>query len=515
MLRFTLVFKILIFCISFHLYGQLNQNISDELKTYLIRFYDLNKDSSLSENEMLEVYNIDLIVFKSIKGINKLPNLQSIKLNIKKNISLEEIYELQHLTSLTIFSTIKDSNKIIVNNLKSLDFISKLSFIGMVTKRMPYDMGKLKDFSCYSCDIDSSFKNIINYSSLKKITCDQCQLNYFPEIQNPISNIEEINFSKNSLEKIPNSISKLRNLRSLNLNENRIYLIPSSFSLLDSLKYLSIEQNEFKAFPLELLGLKNLLHLRMYNKYLDLIKQTPPEITKLSKLQLLPFPIKDTIPNIIYQFKELSSLNLSSLNLREIPKELYTLKKLTYINMENNQIEIIPDEIENLKFLEGINLSKNKIYKVSDNVNKLFKLKSLNLSNNLIVELGGDYSDMQNLEVINLTSNRISKFPFGFSNCIKLKDLYLENNNLKELNGLIEGNFVNLVTLDLNKNSIIDLPKSIMYLESLRRLKIDNNPIEYFPRELCYLPFDCKVNYNKSETEVQYFCQKHFNLLKY
>ena len=138
----------------------------------------------------------------------------------------------------------------------------------------------------------------------------------------------------------------------------------------------------------------------------------------------------------------ISKLDLSNQNLKEIPKEIFALKNLKKLILRNNQIKIIPSDIERLKRLETLDLSGNNIS------NFYAKICSLT-----------------NLKILNLNNNKIKK--------------------VREL--------------DISNNSISVIDNNIHHLKSLRKLWINNLPLKTFPLDL-YLPKSlvCLYAFSKS-----------------
>ena len=139
------------------------------------------------------------------------------------------------------------------------------------------------------------------------------------------------------------------------------------------------------------------------------ILKAPEEIRlKIEHLNLERLNIKE-IPDIVREYKNLISLNLSNNDLSEasnwkylcelenleilylrknkisiIPEDFKCLTRLKELNMWGNQIESIPTFIQELDGLEKIHIGSNKIKDQELNLSKLKKLKELEISNNPI-----------------------------------------------------------------------------------------------------------------------------------
>jgi hypothetical protein len=114
-----------------------------------------------------------------------------------------------------------------------------------------------------------------------------------------------------------------------------------------------------------------------------------------------------TVLNIKEKVKN-NKLNLSGMNLTEIPvKELVPLK------------------------ISHLDLSNNKITSTDNFFSLLPGLVKLDLSNNQIKSVAGDIGSLQKLAHLSLANNKIKDLPKGMSKLKQLKHLSLNNNPLK------------------------------------------------------------------------------------
>ena len=59
--------------------------------------------------------------------------------------------------------------------------------------------------------------------------------------------------------------------------------------------------------------------------------------------------------------KQITKLNLSGLDLKEVPEDVFLCTNLTKLDLSHNQICRIPKEIEKLKKLKVLNISYNQV----------------------------------------------------------------------------------------------------------------------------------------------------------
>ncbi len=116
--------------------------------------------------------------------------------------------------------------------------------------------------------------------------------------------------------------------------------------------------------------------------------------------------------NKVQKFLEsgFTSLDLSSLNLKELPPNLKEAKKLKRLNISSNELDSLPDWLNQLTELETLDLRSNNLTSLI-NFEGLQKLNTLHLRFNKIKEIPNVIFKLKGLQYINLANNRIEKLP--------------------------------------------------------------------------------------------------------
>jgi internalin A len=169
--------------------------------------------------------------------------------------------------------------------------------------------------------------------------------------------------------------------------------------------------------------------------------------------------------------KKLTGLDLSGLELTEIPKEIAGLTALEKLDLSSNQITKIQnlDSLVNLRFL---NLNSNQIPEIED-LDNLEQLRFLYLKGNSIPRLS-NLKNLYNLVDLDVSQNGIIEIN-GLNTLIKLESLRLSDNLIAKTENISQ--LTNLKALDLSNNSIHIL-KGLRSLKNLEYLRIDRNPLE-------------------------------------
>jgi Leucine-rich repeat (LRR) protein len=180
--------------------------------------------------------------------------------------------------------------------------------------------------------------------------------------------------------------------------------------------------------------------------------------------------------------------NLRELDLRGnplgiIPEVLFQLRILTILNLENCELTEIPVQISQLVNLKKLYLDNNKI--TLNNTLALSSIEHLSLSNNQIIDITG-IRQLSTLEILDVSENFIEIVPDVLTQGSSLKKLILRGNSLQRLPSSI-GEIKSLKWLDVSKNILKKLPNEIGKLNNLRYLNISWNDLTALPEDITKL----------------------------
>ncbi len=215
-----------------------------------------------------------------------------------------------------------------------------------------------------------------------------------------------------------------------------------------------------------------------------------------------------------------SWLDLSRLELTEIPSEISTLTQLTNLDLQKNRLTEIKS-LEQLTLLTELDLSENKLVEIKG-LEQLTQLINLSLSRNQLTEVKGlerltrliklylysnclkeikGLAQLTQLTTIYLYDNQIREIK-GLEELNQLTTLHFSNNNLTEIKGL--QNLKKLTRLYLQENQIAEI-KGLEQLTQLSYLRLDNNQLTEIPEYLLGLglPIQWKIEYEKKGIYVK------------
>ncbi len=168
------------------------------------------------------------------------------------------------------------------------------------------------------------------------------------------------------------------------------------------------------------------------------------------------------------------SLDLSGLNLTQLPNELSELKQLEELYIDNNRLSALPTHLGNLSHLKVIRACNNQISNITKAVRKLNKLETLDLRNNKINSLPRELGQISHLKRLHLCDNNLTALPKAIRYLDSLTELHIRKNKLGQLPEHID-QLKRLQQLHLNDNKLGKLPTSIGNLSELEILNVDNN----------------------------------------
>ena len=136
----------------------------------------------------------------------------------------------------------------------------------------------------------------------------------------------------------------------------------------------------------------------------------------------------------IYMWNEVSGANPDTVHaisfekykVDSLPKELWNFTNLTYLNLEKNQLSHLPEELANLGQLTELNISKNKFTIFPLIICQLPKLQKLNASRNRIGSIPNQIANCQHLQLLDFYDNIIEDFGTGIFSLVELKTLNIE-----------------------------------------------------------------------------------------
>jgi len=159
-----------------------------------------------------------------------------------------------------------------------------------------------------------------------------------------------------------------------------------------------------------------------------------------------------------------AKLDLSSLQLINVPKSIQLASALVKLDLSNNNLVCLPECATRLVNLRSLDVSSNRLKSLPDSIGRLVMLKTLNISSNVLVTL-----------------------PESIQNCYALEELSANFNHLEGLPDTLGLKWTNLRKLSVHSNNITSLPPSISYMRSLCVLDVHLNKLSRLPEDIGHL----------------------------
>lgn len=165
---------------------------------------------------------------------------------------------------------------------------------------------------------------------------------------------------------------------------------------------------------------------------------------------------------------------------RDVQKADSSTKSL---NLNRKDLRTIPDEVFELKDLEELRLFQTNLTEISPRIGELKNLKKLYIGRNELRTLPKEIGELHDLEVLFIHFNEIDSLPSSIKGLKKLEHLKIDNNNLKRLPDEI-GALPNLKTLTVQFNELDTIQPALFDSGSIEILDLRYNQIRHIPTEI-------------------------------
>jgi Leucine-rich repeat (LRR) protein/HPt (histidine-containing phosphotransfer) domain-containing protein len=217
------------------------------------------------------------------------------------------------------------------------------------------------------------------------------------------------------------------------------------------------------------------------------LQELPNEISNLTNLRSLLISNSrghstfTSLPPQITQLCNLESLNLCWNRITDIPASIVNMTSLRRLNISNNSLEIIPPELGQMTRLKRLNLSENKLRNIPDSIGELACLDRLILSRNNLTHISDKvFENLNNLQIVDLQHNKLTELPTTIARN-NIRELIANNNFLEKIPSNVGTGLPRLKKLILHENRLSSLPTKLDGLSSLKHLSLSGNHLEQIP----------------------------------
>jgi leucine-rich repeat protein SHOC2 len=225
-------------------------------------------------------------------------------------------------------------------------------------------------------------------------------------------------------------------------------------------------------------GLESARHLRETVQKVDLGGDTlghlPNELAGMPRLECLMLR-RAAVTNfgVLPQLNGLRVLDLSEMQLAQMPGEIMSLARLQHLYLSDNALTNLPAALSALENLTYLNLDRNRLAALPENPGALKSLRWLRLNQNELVALPESIGQSTQLQRLYLRKNRLQALPETLVQCLLIEDLALSENQLAAFPELLT-RLPRLRNLDLSGNPLADFPDedTLARMQALRLLTL-------------------------------------------
>jgi Leucine-rich repeat (LRR) protein len=177
------------------------------------------------------------------------------------------------------------------------------------------------------------------------------------------------------------------------------------------------------------------------------------------------------------------ALDLSDLNLTELPPGIQRLSQLISLNLSGNYLKCLPEGFGSLTNLQCLNIANNELIHLPHEIGELRDLRTLELRDNQLTELSTGIAGLTQLTYLNMAGNQLKRIPTYIAYLKNLNSLYLGDNQITQIASQI-GSLKKLEYLDLSHNQLTHIPQKIGDLSQLTWLRMKDNQLKELPCEI-------------------------------
>jgi Leucine-rich repeat (LRR) protein len=199
-----------------------------------------------------------------------------------------------------------------------------------------------------------------------------------------------------------------------------------------------------------------------------------------------------------------TTVNKSLRCLFEIPPEVGNYARLMYLDLSQNNLSTLPEEFSNIGTLSSLILNDNKFTEFPSCIGNFIWINNLVLSHNNITKIPEDMGSVL-IEELELTDNQIREIPESLLSLETLHALCLDNNLIEYIPPFMKG-FMNLDILSINNNKLSEL---INVPIDLTMLYASFNPLKSATLSKSMVNLDVLVLSHTGLTEFPFFPEEY------
>ncbi|PCJ67769.1 MAG: hypothetical protein COA58_01135 [Bacteroidetes bacterium] len=366
-----------------------------ELKQLEVLELILGSNTELVEKEgfkgFKELHTLKLAFFypeesMSLKGLAKLPKLETIELRNPTQNIVDEVLQNHNLVNVTITQT-----KGLTFDFSGCPNIKWLNLDFNELEEVPASVYGLRNLEVLSLTYNKISVVDGAIGELKKLTNFSLFNNQLTEVPEELTQCWDLVYlmvdNNPSLTSLPQALGALKKLQHLSASHCNLVAIPNSLGQCNDLRLLNVSKNKLEVLDLDFSGLHKLVNV------------------KLSKNQL------KSIPSSFFTLPLISDVDLSENKLTSLPNELCNMRQLVSLSLFSNELRLLPEDIGHLEKLELLSVYYNNLEFLPASIGRLNNLRSLYVGMNNIKVIPESYKNLVALQAFEIQENPLTTYP--------------------------------------------------------------------------------------------------------
>ncbi|XP_065834335.1 leucine-rich repeat-containing protein 40-like isoform X1 [Oscarella lobularis] len=444
------------------------------------------------------------------REIGKLGELK--KLNLSHNVLETLVDEMGSLVEMTLlflqYNRLTDLGSV----LNRLERLEELDVSHNRLTALPDSMGllsRLRQMNASHNLLTALPRSMGELVAIQDLDLSNNRLDVFPPIAG-MKSIQRLNLQHNRLSNLSSPKTECLSLKEIYLGNNELLAVDAAWLRgFPALIILDIRDNKLSSFPAEVTGCLKLERLDLSNNDISGLPYEMGNMAQLKSLALAGNPLKKLRRDIVQRGTAAILSHLKSRivqeqeppNVREaepvlsgggrerklefrnkraatIPSDLLSSAAcagVSEVDFSRNALTEFPDGLCQLRdSMRTLSLAHNKLSSLSSAIVSCVQLTRLDLSANSLFDLP-DVQPLSNLLELIISYNRFSRIPESVFKIKTLETLLASDNQLCEID--VDGlrNLKRLTSLDMQNNSIAQVPPELGKLNNLRALKLSGN----------------------------------------
>ncbi|XP_044056328.1 PH domain leucine-rich repeat-containing protein phosphatase 1-like [Siniperca chuatsi] len=315
---------------------------------------------------------------------------------------------------------------------------------------------------------------LTRFCKLRSLSLSNNALSEFPLALCDISSLTELNLSGNRLLSLPAEVGTMHNLQTLLLDGNFLSSLPVELGSLESLTYLGLSFNCFSCVSPVLEKLRGMERLCLAGNQLSVLDITGLQWLPARHIDLRLNQLQKVTVGDSEQLVHIVQLDLRDTGLQEL--DVRPLSRLELLRCDRNTLSLLRVSGHALKSLHAAHneLKLLEVQPVPEN------LTVLDLSWNKLECVPEWVCESSRLEVLDINHNSVTELPIRLMSSGSLRKLLAGWNEVYRLAERLERSL--LEVLDLQHNHLTELPHNLFIkAQSLRYLNVSANTLENLP----------------------------------